>query len=78
VLADPATTVPAARARQRAWYVPALAAIKAAEGRAMAAHIEVVRKHAPDCSHGTPGGAGTHPTTGLPLCPLCRSEARGA
>jgi len=73
VLADPDTNVPAARARQRAWYVPALAKIRAAEGRATAAHLDTIRKHGEDCEHGTPGGAELHPNTGRPLCPLCRS-----
>ena len=75
LLADPDTNVPAARGRQRAWYVPALAKIRAAEGRSLAAHLDTIRRHGEDCEHGTPGGAEPHPITGLPLCPLCRREA---
>ena len=76
LLADPETNVPAARARQRAWFVPALAKIRAAEGRAMATHLATVRRHGVECEHGFAGGAEPHPTTGLPLCPLCRNERR--
>jgi hypothetical protein len=27
----------------------------------------------PECGHGTAAGKAPHPTTGLPLCPLCRA-----
>ncbi len=75
LLDDPATVVPAARARQHAWLVPALAKIRAGEGKRRGEALDVLRKFGEDCEHGTPGGAEAHPTTGLPLCPLCRSEA---
>jgi len=28
-----------------------------------------------ECQHGQPGGSTLHPTTGLPLCALCRTAA---
>ncbi len=37
--------------------------------------IVKLRKGSP-CEHGEPGGASPHPTTGQPLCPLCRRAAR--
>jgi hypothetical protein len=75
VLNDPATTVPAARARQRAWFVPALARIKAKSAHDRGAALVNVRRFGEPCEHEMPGGAETHPTTGLPLCPLCRAKA---
>lgn len=33
-------------------------------------------RHEPDCQHGMPGGRVLHPQSGLPLCPLCRTESR--
>lgn len=35
---------------------------------------ELTRSH-PDCEHGTAAGNAPHPTTGLALCPYCRSNA---
>jgi hypothetical protein len=75
VLADPQTTVPAARARQRAWFVPTLAKIHAAHGKSVGTALATIRRHADECEHGEPGGSELHPTTGLPLCALCRAKA---
>ncbi len=42
--------------------------------RASAAEaIEAARLGGPECEHGQPGGASPHPSTGRPLCPLCRA-----
>jgi hypothetical protein len=76
LLADPETVVPAARAKQRAWIVPALAKIRAGESRRNGKALDVLRKYGEECEHGTPGGAEEHPTTGQPLCPLCRSGVK--
>lgn len=75
VVADPATTLPASRARQRAYFVPALARIKAKTAHDVGAALVNVRRFGEPCEHDQPGGAEKHPTTGLPLCPLCRSKA---
>jgi hypothetical protein len=40
----------------------------------IAAEIALARK-GPACKHREHGGAYIHPTTGKPLCPLCRKEA---
>lgn len=78
LLADPDTVVPAARAKQRAWVVAALAKIRTAENKSRGAAIDVLRKFGEDCEHGTPGGAEILPHTGQSLCPLCRAEVKGA
>lgn len=75
LLDDPATVVPASRARQHAWLVPALAKIRASEGKRRVEVLDVLRKFGEDCEHGTPGGAELNPVNGRPLCPLCRAEA---
>lgn len=77
VLDDPETNVPAARARQRAWFVPALARIHAKTSSDRGAAIQQVRRFGEVCEHDEPGGAELHPTTGLPFCPLCRAKAAG-
>lgn len=46
-----------------------------AAGSDVAAAIAGARK-GPPCPHGEPGGAFPHPTTGKPLCPLCRRRKR--
>lgn len=74
VLDDPETNVPAARARQRSWFVPTLARIHAATRKTLASHVNTIRQFGTPCEHGEPGGADDHPTTGLPICPLCRAE----
>lgn len=78
VIADPQTTVPAARARQRAWFVPALARIKAKSAHDRGAALVNVKRFGEPCEHDMPGGAETHPATGLPLCPICRTKALGS
>lgn len=75
LLADPETLVPSRRAIQPAWFVPALAKIRARTSKNRAAAIEHVRRYGEGCEHGTPAGAEPHPLTGLPLCPLCRAQA---
>ena len=75
VLADPETTVPAARARQRAWFVPALARLKASDSRARAAQVDRLRQYGEECEHGVRGGLEVNPVNGLPLCPMCRRQA---
>lgn len=75
VIADPETTVPGARARQRAWFVPALARIKAKSAHDRGVAIVNVRRFGEPCEHDEPGGADLHPVTGQPLCPLCRAKA---
>lgn len=76
LLADPETNIPARRAVQPAWLVPAHAKIRARDRKTMGAAIEQVRRFGEPCEHDTPGGADLHPVTGLPLCPLCRAAAR--
>lgn len=76
LLADPETNVPARRALQPAWLVPAHAKIRARDRKSMGAAIEQVRRFGEPCEHDTPGGAELHPETGLPLCPLCRAKAQ--
>jgi hypothetical protein len=75
VIADPETTVPAARARQRAWFVPALAKIHAKSSKDRSAALAQLRRYGDPCEHDEPAGAEPHPVTGLPLCPLCRTKA---
>jgi len=75
LVADPDTLVPGRRALQPAYYVAAVAKIRAQQGIARGKSIEQVRRFGEPCKHDQPGGAEPHPTTGLPLCPLCRAEA---
>lgn len=72
LVADPETLIPTRRGAQAAWYVPAVAAIRAKTLKETGSAVEQLRKYGPDCDHGTPGGAAPHPLTGLPLCPTCR------
>lgn len=44
------------------------------ERTAVADAIAAARR-GPDCPHGERGGASLHPTSGQPLCPLCRATA---
>lgn len=43
--------------------------------RADGERLIAAARQGPPCQHGDPGGAALHPTTGKPLCPLCRREA---
>lgn len=51
-----------------------LVAVRAAAKEAAGAAIAELRR-GPRCPHGEPGGDRNHPTTGQPLCPLCRAGA---
>jgi hypothetical protein len=75
LLDDPETVIPAARACQRAWLVPALARVHSKSSSDRGAAIQQVRRFGEPCEHDEPGGADLHPVTGLPLCPLCRAKA---
>jgi hypothetical protein len=59
-------------------HAAGIAAIRAERGRreraAAAAAVSAARR-GPECEHGEPGGATPHPSTGLPLCPLCRAAS---
>jgi hypothetical protein len=59
-------------AMKAASHVTGLAAIRAERERAAAAAAIDTAGRGPACEHGVRGGASTHPSTGLPLCPLCR------
>jgi hypothetical protein len=75
VLEDPETVLPAARATQRAWLVPALARVHTKSSSDRGAAIQQARRFGDPCEHDEPGGAELHPVTGLPFCPLCRAKA---
>lgn len=55
-----------------------LARVRRQAERAAVAAALVDAKDGPPCPHGQPGGQTPHPSTGLPLCPVCRTESRGA
>ena len=75
LVADPETAVPARRAIQPAYYVPALAKIRATRAHATGTAVAQIRRWGAECEHGEAGGAEPNPATGLPLCPLCRRKA---
>lgn len=46
------------------------------EADEVARTVSRLRRVGTECDHGEPGGAELHPTSRLPLCPLCRLAAR--
>jgi len=50
--------------------------IRAVQQRQDVAAILSAARQGPPCDHGEPGGAALHPTSGEPLCALCRRAAR--
>lgn len=75
-VADISTRTSAAgRLRADGGYAQRLATrARADRGRAADAHLRAVTRHGqPECEHGTPGGASPLPSTGRPVCALCRS-----
>lgn len=53
-------------------FTPFYADVKAARAEQVEEQIRELQRTNPPCEHDTPGGRIPHPTTGLPLCPMCR------
>jgi len=53
-------------------FTPFYADVKAARAEQVVEQIRELQRTNPPCEHDTPGGRIPHPTTGLPLCPMCR------
>jgi hypothetical protein len=69
----PRQLVPVLRTIAQAGELPdVLAQIRAERLKTDAAAALALARASPPCEHGTEGGTGLHPETGLPLCPLCR------
>lgn len=54
------------------------ATVRAERRRVDVAEQIASARRGPQCIHGDPGGASLHPTSGLPLCALCRAATRRA
>lgn len=53
-------------------FTPFYADVKAARAEQVEEQIRELQRTNPPCEHDMPGGRIPHPTTGLPLCPMCR------
>lgn len=76
-LADASTrTSPAGRLRGDAGYAQRLESqVRADHAREAEVLVRAATRHGqPECEHGTPGGASPLPSTGQPVCALCRRE----
>jgi hypothetical protein len=69
----PRQLVPVLRTIAQAGELPdVLAQVRVERAKADAATALAQARASPPCEHGTEGGTGLHPETGLPLCPICR------
>jgi len=53
-------------------FTPFYADVKAARAEQVERQIREIQRTNPPCEHDMPAGRIPHPTTGLPLCPMCR------
>lgn len=75
----PRQLVPVLRTIAAAGELPQLLADVRKDANAAAVRAAVAAaRDGPECEHGVAGGASPHPTTNEPLCPHCRTAARGA
>ena len=80
-VADVSTrTSVAGRLRGDGGYAQRLVArVRADRGRVFDAQVRAATRHGqPECEHGTPGGASPLPSTGRPVCALCRRRSGGS